>query len=88
MKNKKIYSVVIVDEQDYWENRSDYICSATSLDKAKELLMNWLMFNDYLEDDEKFDSDLASSIEIWENELNELSDAKRISVNLNELTNK
>ena len=45
-------------------------------------------FNNYLEDTDEFDDDLVGSIEIWEQELNELSDPKRISVDLNELMNK
>ena len=44
--------------------------------------------NNYLEDTDEFDDDLVGSIEIWEQELNELSDPKRISVDLNELMNK
>ena len=56
--------------------------------QAKELLKNWLLFNNYLEDTDEFDDDLVGSIEIWEQELNELSDPKRISVDLNELMNK
>lgn len=88
MEKQKIFSVVIVDEQGFWDSKSDYVTSATSLNKAKKLLKNWLLFNNYLDDTDEFDDDLVGSIEIWEQELNELSDPKRISVDLNELMNK
>lgn len=47
MEKQKIFSVVIVDEQGFWDSKSDYVTSATSLNKAKELLKNWLLFNNY-----------------------------------------
>ena len=43
MEKQKIFSVVIVDEQGFWDSKSDYVTSATSLNKAKELSITVIM---------------------------------------------
>ena len=47
MENKKVYVVVIVDHQEFWQEPTDYITTATTLDKAKKLLVQYLQFNEY-----------------------------------------
>ena len=41
---KKAFNLVIVDDQDFWNQRTDYIGTANSLDEAKTLLRDWVLF--------------------------------------------
>ena len=81
-KSKTIYNVVIVDNQDFWQMPTDYLCTATSLKQAKKLLKQWLGFNYSVE---QLDDDLNYSIEIWKCQTNTLADPKHISVDLKQL---
>ncbi len=83
MENKKVYVVVIVDHQEFWQEPTDYITTATTLDKAKKLLVQYLQFNEYSAVD--FGQELNNSIEIWEQEIDALKPRITFGINLNEL---
>ena len=69
--NKDIYSIVICDGQDYWRMSTDYIGTADTFEKAKEMLKDWLVM---IQEDEgvteKFDDDLNDSIAIVKQSIN------------------
>ena len=89
---KKAFNLVIVDDQDFWNQRTDYIGTANSLDEAKTLLRDWVLFMfDYEEVIDFFKDGKPFSIEIWETEINSAiilpSDVERIEVSPKEVLN-
>lgn len=84
---KEIYSIVITANQYFWNYRTDYLGTASSLEKAKEMIKEWIIKNEYLKHGEKFDEELNSSVEIWKQNMDEIFNPDReiISVDLNKL---
>lgn len=87
MMGKTIFSIVINDNQDYWNYRTDYLGSATTLKGAMQMVKKWVVKNEYLQAGEKFNDELNSSIEIWKQEINKYPNSERkiIPVDLNRL---
>lgn len=83
MEKKKVYVVVIIDHQEFWQEPTDYITTATTLDKAKKLLVQYLQSNEYSAVD--FGRELNNSIEIWEQEIDTLEPRVTFGINLSEL---
>lgn len=65
-QDQTVYSIVITDNQDYWDWRTDYLGTAKNVEQAKQMLKDWIIKHNFSKEGNILDDDLAHSIGIFE----------------------
>ena len=89
-QDQTVYSIVITDNQDYWDWRTDYLGTAKNVEQAKQMLKDWIIKHNFSKEGNILDDDLAHSIGIFEQtigKINNNSENNYISVDINKLIN-
>lgn len=90
IQNQAVHSIVITDNQDYWDWRTDYLGTAKNVEQAKQMLKDWIIKHNFSKEGNILDDDLAHSIGIFEQTIgknNNNNEDNCISVDINKLIN-
>ena len=90
VQDQTVYSVVIMDNQDYWDWRTDYLGTATSVEQAKEMLRGWIIDHNYIKQGIILDHNLEHSIVIIKHHIGKIanySENNYITIDINNLVN-
>ena len=90
VQDQTVYSVVIMDNQDYWDWRTDYLGTAKNVEQAKQMLKDWIIKHNFSKEGNILDDDLAHSIVIIKHNIGKIanySDNNYITIDINNLVN-